>query len=453
MADEEESEVVKYVYEGSRASGEVLDVTAGAAPKELTKPLELLGVREGVGKATFPNGDLFEGCFEAGSRSGAGTYTYAAPPPEEGEEPAPPTATYEGAFKAGVKAGVGTLTWASGAKFQGTFKDGKYHGQGTMFYPNGDIYSGAWVAGQKDGQGSYIYKETKTTIKGTWVKNILMEGIYSDQYGNTYTGEFAASTTGVRYLAGGAFNLASGASDAYPKPTGLVWTMSYGNFGMLQCKDAPAAALASAAIATFLATHTASQGGVRATALGQMQPEPSKGYPPMMALDASKVMWLEQFKDVAAYHAHKSSARLAGCVPDLLRYGASGAAADFGGSLECEMVHLEKPGAASGANYVRIVGMKAKEASMIPMFEDVIKGEVTANMDEPGFVRGTVLRPTTDEPCIIRWVMQWTSKEECEAHVTYPHHRNTELKKIFPMVDMSGFGGALEWAGAVAFEK
>ena len=177
MADEEESEVVKYVYEGSRAPGESIDITAGAAPKELTKPLELLGVREGLGKATFPNGDLFEGCFEAGSRSGAGTYTYAAPPPEEGEDPAPPTATYEGAFKAGVKAGVGTLTWASGAKFQGTFKDGKYHGQGTMFYPNGDIYSGAWVAGQKDGQGSYIYKETKTTIKGTWVKNILMEGI------------------------------------------------------------------------------------------------------------------------------------------------------------------------------------------------------------------------------------------------------------------------------------
>ena len=45
----------------------------------------------------------------------------------------------------------------------------------------------------------------------------------SDQYGNTYTGEFAASTTGVRYLAGGAFDLASGASDAYPKPTGLAW--------------------------------------------------------------------------------------------------------------------------------------------------------------------------------------------------------------------------------------
>mgnify|MGYP006146823759 CR=1 FL=1 len=87
-------------------------------------------------------------------------------------------------------------------------------------------------------------------------------------------------------------------------------------------------------------------------------------------------MWLEQFKDAAAYQAHKSSARLASCVPDLLRYGASGAAADFGGSLECEMVHLEKPGAGSGANYVRIVGMKAKEASMIPMFEDVIKREV-----------------------------------------------------------------------------
>ena len=97
----DEGEEVKYVYEGERATGESVEVTAGEEPKVLTKAVELLGPRSGKGKAVFPSGDVYEGEFADGARSGAGKYVYAAPPPEEGEEPQPPKGTYEGKFKAG----------------------------------------------------------------------------------------------------------------------------------------------------------------------------------------------------------------------------------------------------------------------------------------------------------------------------------------------------------------
>ena len=78
MGDEEEGEVKKYVYEGARAEGELTSITAGEDPKVLTKELPLLGPRHGEGTATFPSGDVYMGSFEAGARSGSGSYTYAA---------------------------------------------------------------------------------------------------------------------------------------------------------------------------------------------------------------------------------------------------------------------------------------------------------------------------------------------------------------------------------------
>ena len=65
-------------------------ITAGEEPKVLTKEVELRGEREGTGKASYPNGDTYEGEFAAGRRHGTGTYTFAAQPPApEGEEAKP----------------------------------------------------------------------------------------------------------------------------------------------------------------------------------------------------------------------------------------------------------------------------------------------------------------------------------------------------------------------------
>ena len=213
MGDEEE-EVKLYVYEGARQEGETTEITAGEEPKVLTQSVTLLGSRQGTGKGTFPNGDVFDGEFADGARSGSGTYTYAAPPAEEGEEAKPPAAVYDGKWKDGMKSGVGTMTFAGGAKYHGTFKEGKKNGQGTQFYANGDIYTGEWAEGQKHGAGCYIYKETGAKVEGTWVENVLARGVFTDKFGNAYTGEFAADAASAMYAPGGAFALASGATCA-----------------------------------------------------------------------------------------------------------------------------------------------------------------------------------------------------------------------------------------------
>ena len=212
QGDEEGESGPVYLYEGDRATGATMEITAGAPPKELTKELQLLGVREGQGKATFPQGDVYEGTFSEGVRGGAGKYTYAAPPPGEDEEPKPPVGEYGGAWKAGQKNGVGVMTYSSGAKYHGHWKSGKYEGNGTLFYPNGDIYTGMWAAGKKHGQGTYIFKATDTKVSGEFSHNVLQSGSFTDAYGNEFAGQFSGSAESVGYVAGGEYKLCSGAT-------------------------------------------------------------------------------------------------------------------------------------------------------------------------------------------------------------------------------------------------
>jgi len=163
---------------------------------------------------------VFVCLLKSGERSGAGVYTYAAPLPEEGEDPKPPNATYDGQWKSGAKSGVGTVTYANGCKYQGSFAAGKYDGQGTMFYANGDIYTGEWVAGKKDGNGTYIYKATGARVSGMWKMNVVQSGAFTDKYGNEYKGTFEATAASAAYVPGGAFSLASGATTSLAAAAG-----------------------------------------------------------------------------------------------------------------------------------------------------------------------------------------------------------------------------------------
>ena len=179
--------------------------------------MTLLGPREGAGEATYPNGDTYKGDFVGGEREGFGVYTYSAqPPPEEGEEPKPPTAVYEGKWKAGVKQGVGIQTFASGEKYHGNFEAGKYSGQGTMYYANGDLYTGEWSAGKKSGVGTYVCKATGARVKGTWEENALISGGFEDTFGNAFAGSFASTGPSAFGYAEGSFTLASGAKCPVP---------------------------------------------------------------------------------------------------------------------------------------------------------------------------------------------------------------------------------------------
>ena len=220
MADEEQPPA--YTYVGARAPGETISITAGETPKQLTRDVALLGAREGYGEAYYPNGDVYKGEWADGKRDGSGTYAYAAPLPEEGEEPKPPTTIYEGKWKAGARSGLGMLTYASGSKYHGNFARGKFSGQGTFFYANGDTYCGEWVRGKKHGTGVYIHKATNAKTHGKWILNKCVSGGFGDSFANTYSGTFNSMGPLRAGYGSGDFALASGATCPAPPASRLV---------------------------------------------------------------------------------------------------------------------------------------------------------------------------------------------------------------------------------------
>jgi hypothetical protein len=77
--------------------------------------------RGGRCRVTYPNGDIFEGTYDAEKvKQGRGTYIWMGPTSEEDE------------------------TLIEKAKYEGEYKNGLKHGVGKMKFPNGDIYEGEW---------------------------------------------------------------------------------------------------------------------------------------------------------------------------------------------------------------------------------------------------------------------------------------------------------------------
>ena len=92
MGDEEE-EAVKAIgtYEGGRKDPE---------------PNMGFGVRHGEGVSSYANGDIFEGTFVDGARTGFGTYYFG------GKEK--PKAVYAGMYEGNKKCGQGKMTYPDG---------------------------------------------------------------------------------------------------------------------------------------------------------------------------------------------------------------------------------------------------------------------------------------------------------------------------------------------------
>ena len=193
--------------------------------------------------------------------------------------------------------------------------------------------------------------------------------------------------------------------------------------------------------------------------LGRLGDSVGPPFPPLIPLDPSKLMWVEQFATKAAYDAHKGGSHLAGFMPLLMPHAATGSPADFD-ALECEMLHLGRPhdpqaaaGYATGVGCARIVGLQVKEESDMPEVIATVRMEIEENMNEPGFICGTILLPTPAQPTQMRWLMHWASAEAKAEHAWYPHHRQSRIFTLFPKLDMSGFGGALEWPAACCIAK
>ena len=110
------------------------------------------GELTGIGILTYENGDIYEGNFDDGKRTGKGIYTW-----KNGD-------VYEGNFVDGKLTGKGIHTWSEGGKwsgyvYEGDFVDGKRTGKGILTQDSGDIYEGEWVDDEKTGTGTYTFAD------------------------------------------------------------------------------------------------------------------------------------------------------------------------------------------------------------------------------------------------------------------------------------------------------
>ena len=77
-----------------------------------------------------PNGNVYEGKYLDGKRSGKGKLTWVS------------GNVYEGDYLNGVRTGKGKFTYADGTIYEGDFLDGKHHGKGKYTDKDGTIYEG-----------------------------------------------------------------------------------------------------------------------------------------------------------------------------------------------------------------------------------------------------------------------------------------------------------------------
>jgi hypothetical protein len=170
------------------------------------------GMRHGIGKMKFHNGDRYEGEFEKNSFHGFGVYLWNTIIDEdnnivtgrkyEGEWKdgkrhgrgiyhSGKGDTYSGSFINDLYEGTGTLKTAKGDYFEGQFIRGRPSGYIKISYANGDIYEGDILAGNYEGKGSLHYRSNLGSYVGNWEcgkEHGRGERIYSD--GSKYNGEF-----------------------------------------------------------------------------------------------------------------------------------------------------------------------------------------------------------------------------------------------------------------------
>lgn len=133
----------------------------------------------GHGTAYYDNGDIYEGDFIDGIRSGTGIYRYN----KSGHR-------YEGGWEENVKSGIGKQIYNGVGEYHGYWENGRRHGEGRFTYKNGDVYSGWWKYGEKQGYGTYIFKETGMKMTGEWTNGQLLQGQWIYPNGVYFQGSF-----------------------------------------------------------------------------------------------------------------------------------------------------------------------------------------------------------------------------------------------------------------------
>jgi hypothetical protein len=115
------------------------------------------GIREGYGKMTYTNGDIFEGEWNLYRNKGKMTYT-------NGD-------VYEGTLLSNKKSGEGKMIYTNGDVYEGEWHMDKKDGEGKMTYKNGQVYEGEWRTDEKHGKGKLTSSDGAIIFDGKWVND------------------------------------------------------------------------------------------------------------------------------------------------------------------------------------------------------------------------------------------------------------------------------------------
>ncbi len=115
------------------------------------------GLRHGIGKMTYQDGNVYEGPFVMGKKQGEnGTMIFVS----NGDK-------YVGQWSNDQPNGRGKYYFATKERYEGEFKNGTFDGQGTMYYADGASFTGGWSKNLKNGTGVFRSVDGKEK-HGTW---------------------------------------------------------------------------------------------------------------------------------------------------------------------------------------------------------------------------------------------------------------------------------------------
>eukprot|EP01065_Artemidia_motanka_P028067 TRINITY_DN33289_c0_g1_i1.p1 TRINITY_DN33289_c0_g1~~TRINITY_DN33289_c0_g1_i1.p1 ORF type:complete len:421 (+),score=118.30 TRINITY_DN33289_c0_g1_i1:542-1804(+) len=136
-------------------------------------------MRHGHGTYRALNGDVYEGDWVDGKKTGKGVMKYVG-----GD-------VYEGDFVEGRRDGTGRYTFGGGDVYEGHWESDRKQGQGRMNFASGDVYDGEWWNDQVHGWGAFTWSDG-TCYEG-YFRNGSIEGDFcpnSDR--DTRTGKVTA---------------------------------------------------------------------------------------------------------------------------------------------------------------------------------------------------------------------------------------------------------------------
>ena len=147
--------------EGPKSVSDSTVVKIENPKKDIDAKIDTLVIEKKESKVISPE------CISGDCKDGEGTMNYKS-------------GTYMGRWKDGLRDGIGKFVWNNGDMYNGTWFNDKRHGQGVYLWHDGSKYAGNYSFGIRSGYGIYYYTNG-TIYEGTWQNN-LKHGIANFYY-------------------------------------------------------------------------------------------------------------------------------------------------------------------------------------------------------------------------------------------------------------------------------